>query len=279
VNNQKGILMKKLFLNAALAALTTFAATTAFADDVPKVLDAPLKAGMKVLNKFPAGGKLQGWVLSQGGQNSVVYTTADGKYLLAGALIDESGTNLTAQYAEKFIPKPEFDKLQVQLDKSAYIVSGAKGNAAKSTIYAFVDLNCGYCAMAYKALVAYEAVGLQVRWVPVAFLRPDSLTKAAALLESSNPEAALKGHELAFGGKDGASIKPVATVSEALAKKLDANGKLMREFGFNGTPGFVFKDKAGKVMTRNGMPRMSDLPTITGLPEQAQSDPDLARFK
>jgi thiol:disulfide interchange protein DsbG len=268
--------MKKLLLGAALASLM---ATSAFAaDDVPKVLDAPVKAGMKIINKFPAGGGLQGWVLSQGGQNSVVYTTADGKFLMAGALIDEAGTNLTAQYAEKYIPKPEYDKLLPQLEKSAYIVSGAKGSAAKSTVYAFIDLNCGYCAMAYKALVPYEAAGLQVRWVPVAFLNATSNTKAAALFESSNPEAALRAHELAFG-KEGAGIKPAASVSADIAKKLEANGKLMRDFGFNGTPGIVFKDKNGKVMTRNGMPRMSDLPTITGLPEQAQTDPDLARFK
>jgi thiol:disulfide interchange protein DsbG len=268
--------VKKLLLGAAIASLM---ATSAFAADaVPKVLDAPVKAGMKIVNKFPAGGGLQGWVLSQGGQNSVVYTTADGKFLMAGALIDEAGTNLTAQFAEKYIPKPEYDKLLPQLEKSAYIVSGAKGSAAKSTIYAFIDLNCGYCAMAYKALMPYEAAGLQVRWVPVAFLRPDSANKAATLFESGNPEALLKAYELGFG-KEGPGIKPVATVSDAIAKKLEANGKLMHDFGFSGTPGIVFKDKNGKVLTRNGMPRMSDLPTITGMPEQAQTDPDLARFK
>jgi thiol:disulfide interchange protein DsbG len=266
--------MKKLLLGAALATLVA----SALAQEVPKVLDAPVKAGMKIVNKFQAGGKLQGWVLSQGGQNSVVYTTPDGKFLLAGALIDESGTNLTAQYAEKYIPKPEYDNLMPQLEKTAYIVSGAKGNAAKSTIYVFVDLNCSYCALAYKALMPYEAAGLQVRWVPVAFLRPDSANKAAALYESSNPEAALKNNELTFG-KPGGGIKPAVTVSAAIAKNLEANGKLMRDFGFSGTPGTVFKDKNGKVMTRNGMIRMSDLPTITGLPEQVQTDPDMARYK
>lgn len=267
--------MKKLFLSAAIALVLT---SSAFAESIPKVLEAPVKAGMKVINKFQAGGKLQGWVLSQGGQNSVVYTTPDGKFLLAGALIDEAGTNLTAQYAEKYVPKPEYEKLLPQLEKSPFIVSGAKGNAAKSTIYAFIDMNCGYCALAYKALIPYEAAGLQVRWLPVAFLSKDSANKAAALLESSTPEAALKQHEMTFG-QEGGGIKGAATVSEAIAKKLEANGKLMRDLGFNGTPGIVFKDKNGKVITRSGMPRMSDLPTITGLPEQVQTNPELARFK
>lgn len=271
--------MKKIILKVAPALVAALFATSAFAESVPKVLEAPLKAGMKVVSKFQAGGKLQGWVLSQGGQNSVVYTTEDGKFLLAGALVDEAGTNLTAQFAEKYIPKPEYEKLAPQLEKSANIVSGAKGNAAKSTIYAFFDLNCPYCTMAYKALQPYEAAGLQVRWIPVAYLGPDSPKKAETLFQSSNPEAALKAHELAAGHADSNSIKPAATVSAAVAKKLEANSKLMRDFGFNGTPGIVFKDKNGKLITRSGMPRLSDLPTITGLPEQPQTDPDLARFK
>lgn len=271
--------MKKFALTSAFAILASTFALQATAQDIPKVLDAPLKAGMKVVNKFPAAGTLQGWVLAQGGQNSVVYTTADGKFLVAGALIDESGTNLTAQYAEKYIPKPEYDKLLPKLEKSAYVISGAKGNAAKSTIYAFIDLNCGYCATAYKALQPFEAAGLQVRWVPVAILRADSMTKAAALLEAPNAEAALRAHEMAFGKDAAASIKPVASVSDAMQKKLDANTELMKEFGFNGTPGIVYKDKNGKLLTNNGMPRLSTLPTITGLPAQPQTDPDLARFK
>lgn len=271
--------MKKLALKSTFALLVSAFALQASAQDTPKVLEAPLKAGMKVVTKFQAAGSLQGWVLSQNGQNSVVYTTADGKLLIAGALIDESGTNLTAQYAEKHIPKPEYDKLMPKLEKSAYIVTGAKGNAAKSTIYVFTDLNCGYCALTYKAFLPYESVGLQIRWVPVGVLRADSLTKAAALLESPNAEAMMRAHKLGFGKDASAGIKPAASVSDALQKKLEANTALMREFNFNGTPGIVYKDKNGKAVTNNGMPRLSNLPSITGLPSQTHTDPDLARFK
>lgn len=267
--------MKKFAFVAAALALMASSFAQAADDNLPKVLDLPVKqAGMKVVNKFKAGGGLQGWVLQQGGQNSVVYTTADGKHLIAGALIDEAGQNLTAQYAEKYIPKPEYEKLMPQLEKSAYVTVGAKGNAAKSVIYAFYDPNCTYCHLAYKALKHYEAAGLQVRWVPVAFLSPTSSTKAAAIMEAANPEAAMHENETAPNG-----IKPVERVSDAVAKKLEANAKLMTSFGFTGTPGIVYKDKNGKVMTKNGMPRLSDLPIITGLPEQKIDDAELARFR
>lgn len=267
--------MKKIALGMALAALMTSAFAQAADEKLPKVLDLPVnQAGMKVVNKFKAAGGLNGWVLQQGGQNSVVFTTTDGKHLIAGALIDETGQNLTAQYAEKYVPKPEYEKLMPQLEKSAYVTMGAKGNAAKSTIYAFYDPNCSFCHLAYKALKNYEGAGLQVRWVPVAFLGPTSSTKATAILEASNPEAALHENETTNGG-----IKPADKVSDAVAKKLEANSKLMQSFGFSGTPGIVYKDKNGKVMTKNGMPRLSELPTITGLPEQKIDDPDLQRFR
>ena len=271
--------MKKVVLGAAIAALLTSAAAFAAEDNLPKVLEAPVKqAGMKVANKFNAGGGLTGWVLQQGSQNSVVYTTADGKFLLAGALVNVAGENLTAQYAEKYIPKPEYDKFMPQLEKSAYVVTGAKGNAAKSTIYAFLDPNCMFCHYAYKALKHYEATGLQVRWIPVAFLRPDSAGKAAALLESPNGEAALAEHEKGFNpqGESG-GIKPLERISPETAKKLEANSKLMQALGFTGTPGIVYKDKNGKTMTKNGMPRMSELPLITGLPEVKLTDDELAK--
>jgi len=271
--------VKKVIFAAALAAMMS----SAFAapDATPKVLDIPVKqGGMKIVNKFPAVGKMQGWVLQRGGQNSVVFTTPDGKYLFAGALIDENGNNLTEDYTAKYVPKPDFTKLYSQLESSAYFIEGAKGSAVKGTIYAFMDPNCSYCHLAWKALQPYESAGLQVRWIPVGFLTHDSLPKAAALLESADPGAAMAQHEATFDpSTETGGIKPVEKISPATAKKLQANAKLMSDFGFGGTPAIVYKDKNGKVVGKPGMPRLSELPEMTGMPEQPQTDPELARFR
>ncbi len=53
----------------------------------------------------------------------------------------------------------------------------------------------------------------------------------------------------------------------------------MDRFGLSGTPGLVWKDAAGKVQTSLGMPRLSKLPAITGLPAQKIDDPELAEFR
>jgi thiol:disulfide interchange protein DsbG len=41
----------------------------------------------------------------------------------------------------------------------------------------------------------------------------------------------------------------------------------------------IWKDGHGKVNVKGGMPRLSELPGITGLPEQKNDDPQLARFR
>ncbi len=65
----------------------------------------------------------------------------------------------------------------------------------------------------------------------------------------------------------------------ALVAQLQANTQLMRKFGAPGTPALVWKDREGKVRFKVGVPRLSELPQITGLPAQPNADPDLARFR
>lgn len=116
--------------------------TAAFAaQPTPPVLERAVSAGVKVVRQFPASSGLTGWVLSQGGRHSLVYTTADGKTLVAGMLVDERGQNLSAQHEDMYIPKPDFAAAFAQLEKSAFITEGSTKNP-KSIIYAFVDPNC-----------------------------------------------------------------------------------------------------------------------------------------
>ncbi|MGC2517549.1 MAG: disulfide isomerase, partial [Burkholderiales bacterium] len=74
-------------------------------------------------------------------------------------------------------------------------------------------------------------------------------------------------------------IAPAADVPAALAAQLEANTRLMERFGAPGTPALVWKDKAGKVRVKLGMPRLSQLPAITGLPAQKIDDPELVEFR
>jgi len=164
-----------------------------------------------------------------------------------------------------------------RLEQTRHIVEGA-GHPG-SVLYVFFDPNCYYCHLTGKALQPYEKAGLQVWWVPVAYQKPSSVGMAAAILLASDPAAALRQNETGYrpASYDGA-ITALAEVPPAISKALQENMDLMRAFGAQGTPALVWKEKSG-IGFRNAVPRLSELPRITGLPPQKIEDPDLAPFR
>ena len=172
----------------------------------------------------------------------------------------------------------EYLTLFAQLEKTDVVLEGPK--KAQSILYVFFDANCFYCHLTWKALQPYEAVGLQVRWVPVAYQQPSSVDRAAAIMEAPDRVTALRVNEVGYNAAqfDG-GIEPIAKVSLSVAARIQANTRLMRAFGAPGTPALVWKDPNGKVRFKVGVPRLSELPQITGLSAQANDDPELAKFR
>lgn len=252
--------------------------TASAANDYPTPIQQALDSGVEIVRTFPAASGLTGWVLSQGGQYSIVYTTEDEKTVVIGTLIGEGGENLSAAYEDQYIPKPDMDAMFGELEQSAYVVEGTVSNP-KSTVYVFVDANCPFCHYAWKALQAYEKVGLQVRWIPVATLGPTSMPKAIAVLAATDKTAAFRQMEQNHGKPWDEPPGVSAEDQPEIAAKIAKNGELMGAFGIGGTPGIVWKDKDGEVQVKGGMPRLSEIPVITGLPEQNIEDPELARFR
>ncbi len=248
------------------------------AEDYPKAIQGAVDAGLKVVKTFPAASGLTGWVLSQGGRHSVVFTTPDRKTLLAGALIGENGESLSAQYEDKYLPKPDMAALFQSLEKSAYVVEGTARNP-KSVIYAFVDANCPFCHYTWKALQSYQKAGLQVRWIPVATLGPTSMPKAIEVMAATDKTAAFRKMEENYGKAWQESVRFTEAAKPDVAGKIHKNGELMEAFGITGTPGIVWKDRQGKVNIKAGMPRLSEIPQISGIPEQKVEDPALAKFR
>ena len=101
--------------------------------------------------------------------------------------------------------------------------------------------------------------------------------RAAAVMLSRDRAAALRENEVGYRAEtyDGG----IAPAKNAPSAQFEANTKLMERFGVPGTPALVWKDKAGKIRVKLGMPRLSQLPAITGLPAQKIDDPELAEFR
>jgi thiol:disulfide interchange protein DsbG len=253
------------------------AATASPDAHLPPALHPVLQAGFKVTRDFPAAGGLTGWVLrAPDGEYNVFYSTPDGQYLMAGALVSGDGENLTQRYVAQYVPKPDLTALWQRFEKANIVTSGAQRDP-KGVLYVIMDPNCIFCHFLWMALKPYEAAGLQVRWIPVGFLHQDSAGKAAAVLKGG--ETAFERMQQGFDeATESAGITPVE-VTPALQVQLDANLALMRDAAVRGTPGIFYKDDKGAVHRRDGMPMLSELPRLTGLPEQAETDPSLARFK
>lgn len=277
---KKSILASMLAAGLFLAGLTAHAqaADAPAAQKVPAALQLAVQGGLKVERSFAAAGGLTGWILSEGpGRNMVVFTSADGEVAIAGNMIDAKGQNLTNKYLEQYGTKLEYSKFWNRLEQSTYVAEGAQGKDVKSIIYVFEDANCSYCHMMWKAVQPYEKAGLQVRWIPVAVLANDSSNKAAGILTAKNPIAAMAQLQAAWEqpGNEGKSVMAafaVTPVTPEVKAKLDANTRLMMEMGFRGTPATLYKDKAGKVLAVDGMPKPAALIGITGITLPADTD-------
>ena len=171
---------------------------------------------------------------------------------------------------------PQIQALWPQVTQSKYIIQGASDSTKKATVYAFFDPNCIFCHLSWKLSRHYYEEGLQVRWIPVAFLTTDSAPKAAWVLLSSDPSEALAEGEGGWKGmQDGGGAFKEGPVTADIQKMLDQNKKLFTDLGLTGTPGFVYKGPLGIVRTASGISSKHMFANMTGLPYVAVSDPDL----
>jgi thiol:disulfide interchange protein DsbG len=243
----------------------------------PPALRYPLQHGFQIVRSFKAVSGLTGWVLKDpGGEYRVLYSTPDGRTLISGELYASNGDLLTDQYNAQYLPQADLSALWPQLEMASAISAGAAANA-KSLIYVIMDPNCIYCHLLWKALKPYQAAGLQVKWLPVGFLHEDSEAKAAALLNGGS--AAFEQLQETFDEKaESGGIVGVSPTPEQRTQ-LEANLQLMKDANIQGTPGIFYKDHAGQVVRKDGMPLMAELPAITGLPVQPETDPELKPFE
>jgi thiol:disulfide interchange protein DsbG len=242
----------------------------------PPALDFPLQHGYHVIRSFQAVSGLTGWVLqSADGDYSVFYSTSDGQSLITGDLLTSEGDSLSDRYVDQYVPAADLSAIWARLEKARTIVGGTR-SSPKSVIYVVMDPNCIFCHLLWIALQPYEAAGLQVRWVPVGFLHQDSAAKAAALLQGG--ESAFTQLQQNFDEKaESGGITGIPITAE-LKAALDANLALMRDAHVQGTPGVFYRDSAGTVRRQSGMPSLEQLPDITGLPVQPETNRELARF-
>src|SRR5262245_6916863 len=83
-----------------------------------------------------------------------------------------------------------------RLDRAHWISDGAKSPGR--VVYVFTDPDCPFCNELWKAMRVVRAPDVQIRYLLVAVISPESRGKDAAILESSDPAAALNAAERNF---------------------------------------------------------------------------------
>lgn len=251
--------MRKSFVTSLIASSILFASTS-FAEGTGNSEELALikKIGqdrLSVLNTFPGPGNLEGFVLQpENGQPMIMYVDDKGQYAVYGTVINKDGANLTEQDTEKYVKKYTAMKIADNLAETTPFKEGKDDAPYKLIVVA--DPNCSACNYSYNAMKPFIDKGeLQVNWILVYFVRPDSQAKAAAIMSAKDPGKAMAENEAGFDMKtEEGGIAPMTNIPQPLKDELEGNMKFMHDTGISSTPTIIYYTKEGELKFIAGAP-------------------------
>lgn len=249
---------------AFLAIFTILAAPAAQADEsYPPVIQNLVDQGVKIMDHYAAAGDTTAYVGTMYGQAVAMYVTKDGQHVIIGSMLDEEGNSLTDAQLQKRVRGPRNQAAWEQLKKADWVLDGDKD--APTVVYAFTDPNCPYCHRFREVAAPWVDAGkVQIRHIVVGILGGDSPAKAATILGSDDPSAALMENQNNF--RDG-GIEVDQDVVPKGRKEVREHNQLMRSLGLSGTPSVYYKSSDGTVHLLRGLPRGADLIDAMGGPK------------
>lgn len=194
----------------------------------------------KVVEVFPGPAGLVGVGAMLNGRTDLTWMTADGRYLIAGSVLNAQGQDAGAARRTAYAAA-DMARFWASTQRAPAVVRGS----GPKQIYVFFDPNCAYCSQAFKSLASIENQAT-VHWIPVAFLKPDSMGRAVAILGADDPVAALTRNEQSFNlqASQGGQA-PATTPRPEIVRKVSDNTVLLRTLGAPTTPLLVFEGAKG----------------------------------
>lgn len=164
----------------------------------------------------------------RGGQ--VMYSGPKGEFVVDGTLyqVTEKG----AVDLRKARLKPLRAEELAAIDKEQMVIFAPEGES-KAVVYAFTDVDCGYCRKMHQEMADYNAAGIEIRYLafPRAGVDSSSYQKMVSIWCADEPlEAMTK-------AKAGRSIAS-AQCENPVAEQLSLGGRL----GVTGTPSLVTEE-------------------------------------
>ncbi len=235
-------------------------ASGAQAQEYPAPIKALVARGITIMGTMQAPPGFKGYVGEFSGQLTPVYLLPDGQTVTIGVLYDEHGKDLTNAAFRAATMSRLDPALWQQLGHATWIAEGS--SKPKHIVYIFTDTDCPYCHMLWLDTQPYLKHGdVQIRNIIVAVIAPTSLGRGAAVLVASDPAAALRRNELAFGHSP---IKPLASVDPKVRAEIQSNEALMNRVEAFATPATVYRGVHGHIHMILGIPDTATMQAIFG---------------
>ncbi len=244
--------------NLSLPALAQGQADQQHPDAVQQLVDR----GVTIAGSFEAPGGMTGYVGDMQGRAVAFYLTPDEKHVIVGPMLDARGDNLTEPKMQELVLGPKNNEAWEKVADADWVRDGDAD--APVIIYTFTDPNCPYCHRFRQAAEPWIDAGkVQLRHVLVGILKQDSLPKAATILGSDDPRAALHTNQKKHG-QGGVTVD--RQIVSANAKRVQENNQLMSSLGLSATPSTLYKDSEGNVHLKQGAPNPKEMEAIMGSP-------------
>jgi thiol:disulfide interchange protein DsbG len=135
---------------------------------------------------------------------------------------------------------------------------------AANTAYVFFDTTCPHCAHLWEAAKPLQN-RVKLVWMPLAYLRPISLTQGAAILSAPSPAAAMAENERKVLAHEGGIAVPDKPDETAL-NKVKANTALFEKLGVDSVPLLVYRHaRTGEYGSQTGAADTAALTQLLGL--------------
>ena len=213
--------MKPLARLVIAAWAMLLAATPLAAADAPRaVVDALAKLADQPPDRL-GDAPMTGWYEAVFGAQ-VFYVSADGRYVLAGSVIDlETLENLT-ESTKNALRQEAVDAL----GEENMVVFAPED--PEHTVTVFTDTRCGYCQKLHREVAVLNEAGVKVRYLAFPAISPQSRPEMIAVWCAEDPQQAMT---------DAKAGKPIERKS--CANPVDEHFRVGRELGVRGTPAIV----------------------------------------
>ncbi|MFW2178005.1 MULTISPECIES: thioredoxin fold domain-containing protein [unclassified Moraxella] len=115
----------------------------------------------KILSVTPTSMPNMYWVKAEG--LPAFFTDPTGQYIVQGDIIKVGGAK--AEHITADLMAKDTKTALASIDKKDMIIFPAKG-ATKKVIYAFTDVDCGYCRKLHAEIEQINGLGIEVRYLP-----------------------------------------------------------------------------------------------------------------